>query len=220
MTPIRLLARPMLASIFVAGGAQQLLDPEGHAPVARNVTEPLQEAAPELDNASTTQLVQLNGAAQVLGGILLALGKMPRLSALLLAGSLVPTTLAAHRFWEEDDPDARDQQMTQFLKNVSLLGGLIIASLDREGRPGLAWRGKHAVDHAKLAAEHAKELASLRAEHAQEVAGLRSRLAKKALSVDPGDHLRVRKELLKKQLTPDIADAKKLVDALRSDDDD
>ena len=210
---LRLVARPMLASIFVSGGVQQLTDPASHAPVARTVTDPLQEttdaAMPETDAGaiSTEQLVQLNGVAQVLGGLLLATGKLPRIAALLLAGSLVPTTLAGHRFWEEQDPEARQGQLTHFLKNVSLLGGLLIATMDREGRPSLTWRSGHAVDHARIAADHAKEIARLKVE-----------LARKSLAVDPKDHLRVRKELLKQRLTPDVADAKRLVDAVRSDD--
>ena len=208
MPAVRLVARPMLASIFVLGGATALMDPEGHAPVAENVTDPLQESSPTLDQASTGQLVQLNGAAQLLGGLLLALGKLPRVSALLLAATLVPTTLAAHRFWEEDEPGPRQQQTIHFFKNVSLLGGLIIATLDSEGRPGLAWRASHATDHAKQAAEHAAEVTRLRKE-----------LAKKSLgTVDATEHARVRAELAKEKLTPDVMDVKRLVDAVRSDD--
>jgi putative oxidoreductase len=207
VNPVRLIARPMLASIFLVGGTKALLDPEAHAPVARDVTDPLREASATFDETTTVQLVQLNGLAQVVGGALLVLGRLPRLAALLLAGSLVPTTLAAHRFWEEDDPASREQQTVQFFKNVSLLGGLIIASTDREGEPSLVWQAGHAADHARLTTEHAKEVARLRAE-----------LAKRSLAVDPATHARVRRELLKEKLTPDIMDAKRLVDALRSDD--
>src|SRR6478752_4000347 len=70
--------------------------------------------------------VQFNGAVQVGAGITLALGILPRLSALLLAGSLVPTTLAGHRFWEEEEDAARAQQTIQFLKNLGMLGGLLL----------------------------------------------------------------------------------------------
>jgi uncharacterized membrane protein YphA (DoxX/SURF4 family) len=94
--------------------------------------------------------VQVNAAAQVAGGILLALGWFPRLAAILLAGSLVPTTLAGHRFWEIDDPADRARQRNQFLKNLGLLGGLILAAVDTEGRPSVTWRAKRA---AKRAAE-------------------------------------------------------------------
>ena len=54
---------------------------------------------------------------------MLATGKFPRLSSLALAASLVPTTLAGHRFWEESDPQVKAQQQIHFFKNVSMLGG-------------------------------------------------------------------------------------------------
>ena len=46
----------------------------------------------------------------------------------MLAASLVPTTLAGHRFWEETDPQAKAMQRLQFAKNTSVLGGLLLAS--------------------------------------------------------------------------------------------
>ena len=260
----RAVARPMLSAMFVSGGVQQLSDPESHVPIAKGITEPLQEAAedtvPQVADADAVQLVQLNGLVQVLGGLLLAAGKLPRLSAMLLAGSLVPTTLAGHRFWEEDDPEAKQQQQVHFFKNVSLLGGLLIATMDRAGKPSIAWRGGHAVDHAKLAKDHAKEITQLKGELAKEKARhkgdvakertkrkgevakerakrraatavtadptenvrLRKELAKQkakqATKVDATEHAKVRKELAKKRLTPDVADAKRLVGAMRSDD--
>jgi putative oxidoreductase len=35
------------------------------------------------------------------------------------------------------------------MKNVALLGGLALAAIDTEGRPGLAWRASHAGQAAK-----------------------------------------------------------------------
>jgi len=70
---------------------------------------------------------------------------MPRLSALALAASLAPTTYAGHPFWEERDRAARAAQRTQFLKNVSMMGGLLLAGGDTEGKPGVAWRAKRAA---------------------------------------------------------------------------
>jgi len=76
------------------------------------------------------QLVQINGAVQATCGVLLAVGVAPRLSALVLAGSMVPTSLAAHRFWTVEDPQARKQQQVQFHKNMAMIGGLLLAALD------------------------------------------------------------------------------------------
>ncbi|MFB7032736.1 DoxX family membrane protein, partial [Streptomyces sp. NPDC056295] len=93
----------------------------------------------------TEQLVRLSGAVQVVSGVLLGLGRCPRLSALALAATLVPTTLAAHRYWEVKDPSERAQQRIHFLKNMSMLGGLLITADDTGSAPSLLWRSRHAA---------------------------------------------------------------------------
>ena len=143
---LRRIARPMLASVFVYAGVDSIRNPERRAKVAQGFVE---QAVDKLPNETTEKvptdpetLVRINGAVQVGSGLLLATGKFPRVASTLLAGSLVPTTVAGHAFWAETDPAVRAQQRTQFLKNVSLLGGLLIAAADTEGKPSLAWRGK------------------------------------------------------------------------------
>ena len=137
------LARPMLAAMFVSGGVDSLRNPEAKASTADAVAQKVADAAGV--SADTATLVKVNGAVMVGAGALLALGKVPRLSAAALAGTLVPTTLAGHRFWEETDEKARKGQRVQFLKNVSMLGGLILAATDTDGRPSLGWRAKKAA---------------------------------------------------------------------------
>ena len=72
----------------------------------------------------------------------------------MLAATLVPTTAAGHRFWEESDPAARAQQRVHFFKNVSMLGGLLIAAGDTDGKPGVAWRARRAAKDARREAKH------------------------------------------------------------------
>jgi len=144
MTLVRRLARPLLSSIFIAGGLDSLRNPGPKVPAAEDVAAPIAARIPGIPVGDTEQLIRINGAVQVGAGALLALGKLPRLSALALAATLVPTTAAGHRFWEETDPSARAMQQIHFLKNVSLLGGLLIAAVDLEGRPGLAYRASAA----------------------------------------------------------------------------
>jgi putative oxidoreductase len=55
---------------------------------------------------------------------------MPRLAALTLAGSLIPTTIAGHAFWKVGDPPARKLQQVQFHKNMAMIGGLLFAVVD------------------------------------------------------------------------------------------
>ena len=95
--------------------------------------------------SNTEDLVKADAVAKIVGGVLLALGKFPRPAALGLAASLIPTTLAGHRFWEETDPEQKAAQQIHFLKNLSVVGGLLIAAVDTEGKPSLAWRGRQAA---------------------------------------------------------------------------
>ena len=95
----------------------------------------------------TKLLVRLNGGVQIGAGILMAMGVLPRPMAASLAASLVPTTLAGHPFWQESDPAARSAQRIQFLKNASILGGLVLAANDTEGRPSVGWRAHRALEH-------------------------------------------------------------------------
>lgn len=151
--PVRMMARPMLASMFVMGGLDALQNAEQKVPKAQEVAPRFAGAVPGLADLEPEDLVRINGAAQVAGGIALALGKLPRLSSAVLAASLVPTTLAGHRFWDETDAAARTNQKIHFVKNVSMLGGLLLSLLDTEGRPGIAWRAKHGVEHASHRAD-------------------------------------------------------------------
>jgi uncharacterized membrane protein YphA (DoxX/SURF4 family)/predicted HAD superfamily phosphohydrolase YqeG len=89
------------------------------------------------------KLVQVNGAVMLGAGTLLAIGRFRRLSALALIGSILPTTFAGHRFWEEDEETTKAQQRLHFLKNLGLLGGLILEAVDTQGQPSLRWRAAH-----------------------------------------------------------------------------
>jgi uncharacterized membrane protein YphA (DoxX/SURF4 family) len=146
----RRLARPLLASIFVAGGIDALRNPAGKAEKADPVTEPLSEGIGFVPEDPET-LVRINGAVQIGAGLLLATGKFRRLASLALIGSIIPTTYAGHRFWEETEEVARAQQRMHFLKNVGLLGGLILAAVDTEGEPSLGWRTKRRVHQLEAA---------------------------------------------------------------------
>jgi putative oxidoreductase len=150
MALTRRIARPMLASIFVVGGLDAVRHPASKADKAAVVTEPLGDSAGGIPLDPET-LVRINGAVQIGAGVLLATGRFRRLASLALIGSIIPTTYAGHRFWEETDPATRAQQKIHFLKNLGLLGGLILAAFDTEGEPSLGWRAKrraHQVEQA------------------------------------------------------------------------
>lgn len=147
MTMSGALARPMMAGIFIYGGIDALCDPESKAKAADEVVPMLVEAL-GLPATDTVTLVRVNGGIQVVAGSLLALGKGRRLAALVLAASLIPTTYAGHRFWEELDEERRHQQRIQFLKNLAMIGGLILAAGDTGGRPSIPWQAGQVAKHA------------------------------------------------------------------------
>jgi uncharacterized membrane protein YphA (DoxX/SURF4 family) len=138
----------MMASIFVLQGFDTFRHPEKVAPRAEAVVRPLADRFTAVP-AKTEDAVRLNGAVQMVAGTLLALGRFPRLSALALAATLVPTTAAGHRFWEAEEDTDRLQQRIHFLKNLSMLGGLLTAAADTAGRPSLAWRARHGAKTAR-----------------------------------------------------------------------
>jgi len=144
----------MMASMFVVGGVNTFKNADALAIKAKKVTDrvvPLAQralpAAPIPTDAAT--LVRINAVAQMGAAAALATGTAPRVASAVLAASLVPTTISGHPFWEESDPQAKTAQRVQFFKNVSMFGGLLVAAVDTEGKPGLAWRGRHAVQAAR-----------------------------------------------------------------------
>jgi putative oxidoreductase len=152
---IRRLARPMLAAIFITGGINTLRHPEPHVQTAKPLVDKVSGSLPEQVPSEPQQLVYIDAGVKIAAGTLLALGKFPRLSSLALAGSIVPTTVAGHAFWEKTDPAEKAAEQVHFLKNVSILGGLILAAVDTEGKPSLGWRGRRA---ARKLAEQTREL--------------------------------------------------------------
>jgi uncharacterized membrane protein YphA (DoxX/SURF4 family) len=140
----------MLGALFVYEGARGLARPEPLVapakPIADRITPLLARTRLPAD---TKRLIQLNSAAQLAGGLMLGSGRLARPIATLLAGSLAVTTMAGHPYWRERDPVARRNQRLQFLKNLGVLGGLLLAAVDTQGRPGLRWRTSHALRAAR-----------------------------------------------------------------------
>ncbi len=119
MGTLRAIARLLLAAIFVLSGFEVLREPGNRPQAAAALGMPHPELA-----------VRANALAMTLAGAALALGIVPRWSAAMLAGLLIPTTVAGHPFWKEEDAQKRNGQAAHFLKNLSMMGGLLSIAAD------------------------------------------------------------------------------------------
>jgi uncharacterized membrane protein YphA (DoxX/SURF4 family) len=146
---IRRIARPLLSVAFIGQGVDSLRNPSSAAEAAAPAVGSLQ-ALPDPVGSSIPSdprtFAQINAAVQIGGGLLLATGKMPRVASAALAFTVLPANLGAHMFWNETDKQLKAQKRREFLSDLSLLGGLMIASADTAGRPSLGWRGRRAAE--------------------------------------------------------------------------
>lgn len=139
----------MLSAVFIGQGVEALLNPKPAAQAAQPTVTGLQTLPESVSGnipADAETFAQINAAVQIGGGVLLAAGRMPRLASAALALTVVPGNLGAHMFWNEPDPERKAEKRRAFLADVSLLGGLIIASADTAGKPSLGWRGRRAAE--------------------------------------------------------------------------
>ena len=115
MNPGSTLGRSLVAGMFIYGGYHAAISPGARVVPVENAGLPRPE-----------ELVRINGAVMVFGGVLLALGIKAKLAAALLAICLIPTTLVGHKFWGQEDEQAKNTQLIQFFKNAAMLGGLVL----------------------------------------------------------------------------------------------
>ncbi|GAC1655600.1 MAG: DoxX family protein [Mycobacterium sp.] len=138
----------MLSAVFISRGVDALRSPKPAADAARPTLDGLSKLPDPIgtnvpSNAET--VARVNAGVQIGGGLLLASGKLPRFASAALALSVVPGSLGGHAFWSESDPQRKVDERRAFLTDVSLIGGLIIAAVDTEGKPSLGWRGRRAA---------------------------------------------------------------------------
>ena len=110
MQPVlSILGRLLISAIFFLSGLHKLADTEKTV------------AAMEAHNIPLSGLLVYAAAAlEIVGALMVALGFKARFGAMLLIVFLIPTTFIFH------PPFADPMQQIQFLKNLSILGGLVL----------------------------------------------------------------------------------------------
>ena len=106
--------RVLLSAIFLSAGAMKLLDWNHTADLMASKGLPL-----------VPLLLPLAALTELIAGLSLLLGWHARLGALALFLFLIPTTLVFHNFWAVTGPEQQNQ-MQHFLKNLAIMGGLLV----------------------------------------------------------------------------------------------
>lgn len=150
----------MLAAPFIIDGADAVARPKRHAEKLEQVLPALERASlPPTIRAHAHTLARVSGAVSVVAGLSLASGRAPRTSAAILAAINLPVTILAHadRSTWTGSPAAKRDALSGLLRGGALGAGLVMASLDRQGRPSLAWelrnsrQQRKAIESAHLA---------------------------------------------------------------------
>jgi uncharacterized membrane protein YphA (DoxX/SURF4 family) len=120
MRALHVLGRMIFGGFFAYSGINHLQNSAGMAQYAGAKGVP----APR-------QAVQATGVMLLAGGLSIIAGLKPRQGLALITAVLVPVSLQMHRFWEEQDPQQRQMEMIQFMKNMALVGAsLALLQLD------------------------------------------------------------------------------------------
>jgi putative oxidoreductase len=117
-----LLGRVLLGSIFVISGYGKLI---GLAAFAASLEK---NGVPY-----SSTLAPVGAGVEFFGGLAIVLGIEVRSAALLMIAFVIVATLISHRFWELQDA-VRRAQVTQFSKNVAIIGGFVLLHAAGGGR--------------------------------------------------------------------------------------
>ncbi len=123
---MRALARPLLASWFVYGGIRDALEPQARTAAAEPTVGPLlKDAGVEVP---VETLVRVHSAATAATAAVLAISKSPRSAGVALTGLAAITVATSAPFWRLPEGEDRDAALNEFMKNLSLVGGAMLAA--------------------------------------------------------------------------------------------
>ncbi len=117
-----LVGRILLGGIFVVSGYGKLVGLAAFAASLEKHGVPYAAA-----------LAPLGACVEFFGGLAIVLGIEVRNAALVMIAFVIVATLISHRFWELQDA-ARRAQVTQFSKNVAIIGGFVLLHAAGGGR--------------------------------------------------------------------------------------
>jgi len=108
------IGRLLFGGFFLYNGINHLRNRRQMAPYVESKGVPNPELA-----------VALSGVPLILGGASLLLGVKPKLGAASILGFLAGVSPIMHDFWRNEDPNERQNNMINFMKNAALAGGAL-----------------------------------------------------------------------------------------------
>ncbi|MEE6273406.1 DoxX family protein [Georgenia wangjunii] len=148
MSLTRRLARPLLASSFLADGIDAVRHPDSHVERFRKLEPALAKiGVPSALTQDTRMLVRATGAVTTVAALMLATNRTPRTAALTLAVLTVPITIVNNPAWSTKDRARKKELQRGLARGASLVGGLFLAAVDRDGKPSLGWRVSNTREH-------------------------------------------------------------------------
>jgi putative oxidoreductase len=115
MGALFVLGRMIFGGYFAYNGINHFLHQKALSQYAEARGVPAVEAA-----------VPATGAMLLAGGASIISGIKPRQGLAAIVGFLLPVTFQMHRFWEEQDPSQRMNELVNFSKNLALVGAALM----------------------------------------------------------------------------------------------
>jgi len=125
-----LVGRVLIGWIFVESGFRKLLGMDAF------IASLIRRSVPY-----STVLGWIGAVVEFFGGAAILLGLYTRCAAAAIIVFVIIATLIGHRYWEITEPAARRIQQSNFAKNITIIGGLILLVVTGAGRFSVdGWR--------------------------------------------------------------------------------
>lgn len=132
---LSLIGRIMLSAIFIDAGARKLMT---FAQQGEALTGMMKYMA---DHGVPGNLFPVVGAVELVGGLMILLGFLPRIGALVLAAFTVAAAVKFHNFWAVDAASYQ-MQYINFMKNMAIAGGMFLLAVNGTGHWSVQKVGK------------------------------------------------------------------------------
>ena len=107
--------RVLLSLIFLMSGIGKITGFAGQAAYAAKSGVPLAEVA-----------IAVSIVAEIGGALMIILGWKARIGAAILFAWMIPVNFYMHAFWGMTDPTWKQIHMIMFMKNLAIMGGMLL----------------------------------------------------------------------------------------------